>query len=205
VLNDFVERGLTVRDTVSESHLSTLDVAPTTTGVEEIIFSNSSCILAPEGEIGPFCTSPHVPSHASTKLTCPDVLGEYIRTDIRETQPGVDVIIDAQFLDVNTCGPISDLMWDLWHCNSTGVYGGDIGNGNGDSNYLSNLNNTALRGLTATDDDGVAQFTSLFPGHYSGRATHMHVVGHLNGTILDNGTYTGGNIAHIGQLFFDHL
>jgi len=31
----------------------------------------------------------------------------------------------------------------------------------------------------------------------------MHVVGHLGGTVLDNGTYTGGTIAHIGQLFFD--
>jgi hypothetical protein len=39
------------------SHLSTLDVTPTTSGVEEIIFSNSSCLLAPEGEIGPFCES----------------------------------------------------------------------------------------------------------------------------------------------------
>jgi hypothetical protein len=37
------------------SHLSTLDVTPTTSGVEEIIFSNSSCLLSPEGEIGPFC------------------------------------------------------------------------------------------------------------------------------------------------------
>jgi protocatechuate 3,4-dioxygenase beta subunit len=94
-------------------------------------------------------------------------------------------------------------MWDLWHCNSSGVYAGVISNGNGNSADLSNLNNTFLRGLQPTDADGVAQFDSIFPGHYSGRATHIHVVAHLNGTILDNGTYAGGSIAHIGQVFFD--
>jgi hypothetical protein len=94
-------------------------------------------------------------------------------------------------------------MWDLWHCNATGVYGGVIGSGNGNENDLSNLNNTFLRGLQATDADGVASFESIFPGHYGGRATHMHVVGWLNGTILPNGTYTGGTVSHVGQLFFD--
>ena len=57
--------------------------------------------------------------------------------------------------------------------------------------------------MTTTDSDGVAQFTTIVPGHYNGRATHAHVVGYLNGTVLDNGTYSGGSISHIGQLFFD--
>lgn len=88
-------------------------------------------------------------------------------------------------------------------CNSTGVYGGVLGAGNGDSSDLSNLDSTFLRGLTPTDASGVAQFTSIFPGHYAGRATHMHVVAHLNGSTLPNSTYVGGQIAHIGQLLFD--
>lgn len=57
--------------------------------------------------------------------------------------------------------------------------------------------------MTTTDSDGIAQFITTFPGHYTGRATHAHVVGYLNGTVLDNGTYSGGSISHIGQLFFD--
>lgn len=43
----------------------------------------------------------------------------------------------------------------------------------------------------------------ILPLDYGGRATHIHVVGRLNGTILDNGTYTGGTVSHVGQLFFD--
>jgi hypothetical protein len=31
----------------------------------------------------------------------------------------------------------------------------------------------------------------------------VHIEAHLDGTILANGTYSGGSIAHIGQFFFD--
>lgn len=136
-------------------------------------------------------------------MPCTDVTGEYVRNDIAETQEGVSVVVDGQFIDITTCEPITDLYWDLWHANSTGVYGGVIGNGNGNSADTSNLNNTFLRGLQPTDSDGVAQFTSIFPGHYAGRATHMHVVTHIGGTVLANETYVGGDVTHIGQLFFD--
>ena len=140
---------------------------------------------------------------SSPLLTSSDVKGEYVRSDIRDSEPGVEVILDLQFIDISTCLPIVDLTADIWHCNSTGVYAGVVAQGNGDSTDASNINATYLRGLQATDDNGVAQFTSIFPGHYSGRATHVHVEAHLNGEVLSNNTYTGGTIAHIGQFFFD--
>ena len=123
--------------------------------------------------------------------------------DILDNEPGVVNYMHAQFIDVNTCEPIPELWWDVWNCNATGFYSGvqDDSNGNGDD--ASNLDKTALRGLQKTDADGVASFRSLFPGHYSGRATHVHVVGHVNATLLANGTITGGSVSHIGQLFFD--
>ncbi|TGO47613.1 hypothetical protein BCON_0270g00100 [Botryotinia convoluta] len=169
---------------VSISHLSGLNVTPTTPNVEEIIYSNSSCILSLEGETGPFYVS-----------------GEHIRSDLRETQAGVPVVIDGQFLDTSTCEPIQDLYWDIWNCNSTGVYGGIPASPiNGNAGDASNINKTFLRGLQPTDANGIAQFTSLFPGHYAGRTTHMHVVAHIGGTVLSNGTYTGGKASHIGQI-----
>lgn len=89
------------------------------------------------------------------------------------------------------------------HANSTGVYGGVVGDGNGSSADTSNLNNTMLRGLQPTDSEGVAQSQFVFPGHYAGRATHVHVLTHIGGTILAYGTYKGGSITRAGQLFFD--
>ena len=64
------------------------------------------------------------------------------------------------------------------------------------------LNSTFLRGVQATDSDGVAQFDTIFPGHYTGRATHIHITTHGNATVLPNGTFTGGVDNHVG-LFFD--
>ncbi|ETM35232.1 hypothetical protein L914_17823 [Phytophthora nicotianae] len=111
--------------------------------------------------------------------------------------------IDVQVIDVSTCEPVTDMYVDFWHANATGVYSGVVADGNGDSSDTTNLNNTFLRGVTPTDEDGVAQMISIFPGHYVERATHLHFIGNYNGTVLSNGTYSGGSVAHVGQFFFD--
>ncbi|KAF2469244.1 aromatic compound dioxygenase [Lindgomyces ingoldianus] len=181
-------RGLAVRDTdsvLNTSHLSSEEYTPNTPA--NIIFaSNKTCILNPEGEVGPYW-----------------VPGEYIRTNVRDNQPGVPIVLEGQFIDVETCETIPDLYWDVWNCNSTGVYSGLVANGNGNSADTSNYNATFLRGLQKTDADGVVTFESIFPRHYSGRTTHHHMVAHLNATVLPNNTLTGGTAAHVGQIFWD--
>ncbi|KAL1634442.1 hypothetical protein SLS58_010683 [Diplodia intermedia] len=142
---------------------------------------NTSCIMTPENTIGPYY-----------------VTGELIRSDVTEGQPGVPLHLDLQFIDVNTCEPVPNLYIDIWAANATGVYSGiDASNGQG------GLNSTFLRGVQDTDEDGVTQFDTIFPGHYQGRATHEHVVAHVNASAASNGTMIGGTVAHIGQLFFD--
>lgn len=81
--------------------------------------------------------------------------------------------------------------------NSQGVYSGVSAAGEG------GLGTTYLRGVQPTDKDGVVNFDTLFPGHYSGRATHEHIIAHVGSQVLANGTYTGGQVAHLSQLFFD--
>lgn len=147
-----------------------------------VIFSaNTTYALTPNNTIGPYYVS-----------------GEFIRSDITDGEPGVPMHLDIQFINIATCDPVKDLSIDIWACNSTGVYSGiDAAQGQG------GLDTTFLRGIQTTDAEGVVQFDTIFPGHYAGRATHEHVVSHMNGTILPNGTYTGGKANHIGQLFFD--
>ena len=123
------------------------------------------------------------------------VTGEFIRSNISENQPGLRTHLDIQFVDVHTCKPLPNMIIDLWHANSTGFYSGVLDSGG--------LNTTFHRGVQVSDADGVVQFTTTFPGHYFGRATHIHVVSQVNGMILPNGTYTGGKAQHIGQLYFD--
>ncbi|KAG1700759.1 hypothetical protein DVH05_011618 [Phytophthora capsici] len=144
------------------------------------------CVLEPEVTEGPYYVN-----------------GEFIRQDVREDQEGINLYAELQFVDVNTCEPVNNLYVDFWHCNSTGVYSGVVASGNGDTSDASNINNTALRGLAPTDKDGIVSFTSTFPGHYTGRTTHIHILGSYNGTVLKNNTYAGGVGVHVGQIFFD--
>ncbi|KAI1373972.1 aromatic compound dioxygenase [Hypoxylon crocopeplum] len=147
----------------------------------------NACLLTPEVTQGPYYVG-----------------GEYVRENVIEDQAGVDTILDYQVIDVNTCEPVTDVYVEMWHCNSTGVYGGIVASGNGDNTDETNINNTWLRGIQKTDSDGVAQFESIFPGHYTGRATHIHIMIHQNAVLFANSTL-GNNVSasHVGQAFFD--
>ncbi|KAH9897202.1 Intradiol ring-cleavage dioxygenase [Xylariomycetidae sp. FL2044] len=143
------------------------------------IFGSDALIaLAPETIIGPYWVG-----------------GEYIRTDIAEGEGGVPIHLDLQFVDVTSCGPVPNMLVDLWHANATGVYSGVVAG--------AGLNTTFLRGVQITDIEGVVNFDSVFPGHYQGRVNHIHVTSNQGGRLLENGTYAGGRVNHIGQLYFD--
>lgn len=131
------------------------------------------------------------------------VQGELVRKDITDSQEGVPVTLDIQLIDVNTCEPVPQAFLEIWHCNSTGVYSGVIANGNGDSSDETNIDKTFFRGIQQSDDDGVVVFDTKFPGHYTGRATHIHVMTSQDATVNANETLSGGSITHVGQMFFD--
>ncbi|KAH8730076.1 oxidoreductase-like protein [Phaeosphaeriaceae sp. PMI808] len=154
-----------------------------------VLFSgNNSCILSPETTQGPYW-----------------VQGELVREDITDGQKGVPLTLDIQIIDVNTCKPVPKAFLEIWHCNSTGVYSGVVANGNGNVNDASNLNKTFHRGIQKSDEDGVVVFETSFPGHYIGRATHIHVMTSLDATVNANETLSGGSITHVGQMFFDQV
>ncbi|KAI1848314.1 hypothetical protein JX265_013816 [Neoarthrinium moseri] len=166
-------------DLASDHNTTTLGYTKSTAG-STIFASNSSCVLTPEVTDGPYY-----------------VTGEYVRKNIVEYQAGVPITFDYQVLDVDTCEPVPDVYVEIWHCNATGVYSGVDSPQGG-------LDATWLRGIQLTDNEGVAQFDSIFPGHYTGRATHIHVLVHQNATIYRNGTLGHDALAtHVGQAFFD--
>lgn len=120
-----------------------------------------------------------------------------------EDQDGIPFTLDYQVIDVDTCEPVVAYL-EIWHCNALGVYSGVVASGNGDSSDTSNLDATWLRGIQKTDDDGVAQFKTIVPGFYEGRATHIHLMVHTNATTYANDTL-GNDIyaSHVGQAFLD--
>lgn len=40
--------------------------------------------------------------------------GEYIRQNVTETQAGVNLALDIQVLDVNTCEPVPNVYMEIW-------------------------------------------------------------------------------------------
>ncbi|KAK3326916.1 Intradiol ring-cleavage dioxygenase [Cercophora scortea] len=132
------------------------------------------------------------------------VLGEQVRKNITENEPGIKMTLAIQVVDYKTCKTVPNAWVDIWSSNSTGIYTGVQGYpGMGDPKDAGMLKGTALRGVQPTDDHGVASFDSLLPGHYDGRASHIHAIVYLGATKQPNNTITGGKAAHIGQLYFD--
>lgn len=62
-------------------------------------------------------------------------------------------------------------------------------------------NTTFLRGVQLTNRDGVAEFSTVYPGWYMGRDIHIHMRVHVGGGTKDV-KYGGGHISYTGQLFF---
>ena len=67
-----------------------------------------------------------------------------------------------------------------------------------------NLDRAYLRGSQMSDSLGVVQFDTIFPGHYDGRAPHIHVTSHIASAKAEaNNTLWHNKATYAGQLFFD--
>lgn len=115
-------------------------------------------------------------------------LAATLRTDIRESQVGQLHHITLKILGDTNCAPLVNAEVDLWHCNALGYYSGYTTDGhNGSTNYAGA---TWLRGRAMTDANGEVEFTTIFPGWYSGRLTHVHFEVKVNGTSVKISQFT---------------
>jgi protocatechuate 3,4-dioxygenase beta subunit len=97
------------------------------------------------------------------------------RIDITESKKGVPLEYVFLVEDKN-CQPIPGAIVDIWQCDTDGHYS--------DFKVENTVNETWLRGYQATDQDGKCKFTSVFPGWYEGRVTHLHGKVHINGATV---------------------
>ncbi|VUC21624.1 unnamed protein product [Clonostachys rosea] len=181
-----LRRRFSVRDPedINKSHLSPYKYDLDTP--LDVIFGNgTSCLLSPEATEGPYY-----------------VAGEYVRQDITDSEPGVPLVVDFDVFDVETCEPLTDTYVEIWSCNSTGIYSG-VSSGGDYTSAPENLKTTFLRGFQKTDDIGAIRFDGIFPGHYSGRTQHIHLMVHPNATERLNHTVEDITASHVGQVFFD--
>lgn len=111
--------------------------------------TSATCAVAPTETVGPF------PS-----------LSDLIRSDIREGKPGATLTLRLTVVNTSAnCAPVSNVLVDVWQCDAAGDY----------SSYGSQTGQTYLRGVQTTNAAGEAVFTTVYPGWYQGRATHIHI------------------------------
>lgn len=117
--------------------------------------TSAGCAVTPQETVGPY------PS-----------LADFVRTDIREGKSGLPVTLTIAVVNVNSnCAAVAGAAVEIWQCDADGNY----------SQYGAQRTETFLRGLQTTDANGRVAFTTIYPGWYPGRATHIHVDVAING------------------------
>lgn len=120
--------------------------------------STTSCTVAPTETEGPFPTK---------------APASYVRSDITEGKTGYKLTAKIVIGNSNNnCKALANATVDIWHCDAEGNYSEYGGTGMQSTNYQSVH---FLRGRQTTDSNGLVTFTTIFPGWYTGRATHIHV------------------------------
>jgi protocatechuate 3,4-dioxygenase beta subunit len=110
--------------------------------------TNATCAVTPSETAGPY------PSRT-----------DMFRSDIRENRSGTPLTLTVKVVNVNSaCAAVSGVDVEIWHCDAAGDY----------SQYGSQTAATFLRGIQTTNGAGEVTFTTIYPGWYQGRATHIH-------------------------------
>jgi protocatechuate 3,4-dioxygenase beta subunit len=113
------------------------------------------------------------------QLTCAQTLGpcyydtRNVRQDITEGKPGLPALLGFLIVNADTCQPVTNATIDIWHTDANGVYSAPLSTFcNGTDATI--RQQTFCRGIQPTDASGWAHFRTIYPGWYSGRATHIH-------------------------------
>jgi protocatechuate 3,4-dioxygenase beta subunit len=133
----------------------TTGTTPTTTN------PSSSCVLTAALTEGPY--------FVDEKLNRSDIRSDPT-TGVVSTGVPLSLTFNVTRFASNACTPLTGAYLDVWHCDSSGTYSDVSGNGNGSGGAGKKF----LRGYQITDANGVAAFTTVYPGWYQGRAVHVH-------------------------------
>lgn len=113
-----------------------------------------TCAILPETTTGPFPLDQQL-----------------LRRDITEGYPGHPLRLGLRVVD-GACAPVPTAAIEVWHADATGDYSAFTDGGTGKDEAAGT---TFLRGTQVADNDGIVEFTTIYPGWYPGRAVHIHV------------------------------
>ena len=118
-----------------------------------------TCVVRPEQTEGPY--------FVDEKLNRSDIRSDPADGSVREGIP-LRLAFQVSRTDGRTCNPLSGAIVDIWQCDALGIYS-DVRD-----QAFDTRGKKFLRGYQATNTNGVAEFLTIYPGWYSGRAVHIH-------------------------------
>jgi protocatechuate 3,4-dioxygenase beta subunit len=143
--------------------------------------SAPSCVATPQVTEGPY--------FVDEKLNRTDIRTDATTGTAREGAAFVLAFVISR-ISGGACTAWEGAVVDVWHCDGVGQYS-DVS----DQGFNTKGQNW-LRGYQTTDATGVATFTTIVPGWYSGRAVHIHF------KVRTSPGATSG-LEFTSQLFFD--
>lgn len=141
----------------------------------------ASCVARPEMTEGPY--------FVDTMLNRSDIRSDPATGIVKEGVP-LRLTFHVSQLSSSACIPIEGAYVDVWHCDAQGIYSGV------QDRSFDTSGQQFLRGVQATDANGNAEFLTIYPGWYSGRAVHIHFKIRTNPESDQGYEFTS-------QLFFD--
>ena len=126
----------------------------TSSGTTTPTTGSATCVLTAALTEGPF--------FVDEKLNRSDIRSDP-STGVVSTGSPLALTFNVSRVANSACTPLTGAYLDVWHCDAGGVY-----------SDVSGSSQRFLRGYQITDANGVAAFTTIYPGWYSGRAVHIH-------------------------------
>ena len=133
-------------------------LAAETTGIARAL---PACVAKPEQTEGPFFVDAGLERSDIRSDPSTGVVSEGISLTLR---------INLSQISQGNCSALPGALVDVWQCDADGVYSGVDDDGAPPSAKARQF----LRGYQHTDDNGVARFTTIYPGWYRARAVHVH-------------------------------
>ena len=141
------------------------------------------CVVTPEQTEGPY--------FVDERLRRQDLRPDPTTGHVAPGSP-LRLRVEVARVDGATCAPLPGAVVDVWQCDALGVYS-DVRDFGG---RFDTRGRKFLRGYQLTDERGRAEFLTIYPGWYEGRAVHIHFKVRL---------VEGGRTRHelTSQLYFD--
>jgi protocatechuate 3,4-dioxygenase beta subunit len=162
---------------VTATQASPVAQATATTSISSL----PTCVVRPAETEGPY--------FVDEKLNRSDIRSDPSDGSVKEGLP-LELAFLVSQIGGGACTPLAGATVDIWHCDALGIYS-DVSDPG-----FNTKGQKFLRGYQVTDANGIARFTTIYPGWYQGRTVHIH--------FKIRASYASGSAYEFtSQLFFD--